>query len=351
MRIAIRAVLAACAVALPAPALAWDYPGHRVVGKIADLVLAEHHPETAKKVAALLAVTGADGKSMQRMLGEVAVFPDCAKNDGYCGRPPSKEEVDYVARNKAHHYAFHYTDVPIEQRRYRAGAAGTNDTDVVAMIEYTVAQLRGKSPPKKDGVELTDTEALWLLAHLVGDIHQPLHVGAKYYDHLCRKSVDPNRDGTPPKFGIETTVAETQGGNKILLLGPAPAVPPAEQIHLYWDSNTVTLAMQAAGVGNSEQDFAKLLAAEAPGGVKPKGDASTWAAQWATEILPLAREAHTRLTIRVSKKTKPEEGARGCRWETTLDKSYQDWAKEQARLQVAKAGFRLAALLKEIFEP
>ena len=36
---------------------------------------------------------------------------------------------------------------------------------------------------------------------------------------------------------------------------------------------------------------------------------------------------------------------------TTLDPAYQDWAKEQARTQLAKAGFRLAALLKAIFEP
>jgi hypothetical protein len=38
-----------------------------------------------------------------------------------------------------------------------------------------------------------------------------------------------------------------------------------------------------------------------------------------------------------------------CQWETTLDPGYQNWAKERARTQLAKAGFRLAALLVAIF--
>ena len=53
-RLHILAVLAALAV--PAPALAWDYPGHRMVGAIADLVLQKHDPEVYKKVQALLAI-------------------------------------------------------------------------------------------------------------------------------------------------------------------------------------------------------------------------------------------------------------------------------------------------------
>ena len=73
--------------------------------------------------------------------------------------------------------------------------------------------------------------------------------------------------------------------------------------------------------------------------------------QWAAEILPLALQAHERLTIRKGTKP-PSRAARSpCTWVTTLDPAYQDWAKEQARIQVAKAGFRLAALLKVIFEP
>lgn len=352
MRNPIPAVLfaAGAALASPLPALAWDYPGHRIVGAIADLVLQEHHPETYKKVSELLDKRDANGTIEHRSLSQVAVFPDCAKrgNEPFCGRPPSDEEKAYAARNP-HQDIFHYTDVPIEERKYLPRTAGTTDTDVVQMIGYAVAQLRGKSPPEKNDVKLTDTEAVFLLAHLVGDIHQPLHVGAKYFDKTCQKGVNPNRTGTPPKFGIGETAAETIGGNRILLMAKAPAVPPAKNLHFFWDGAAVVQAMQAAGVGGSEQDFAKLLATTPPSGWETKGDVDTWAATWATENIPLAADAHKRLTIRKSTKAAPVSGMLNCQWETTLDPGYQNWAKERARTQLAKAGFRLAALLVAIF--
>ena len=256
-----------------------------------------------------------------------------------------------VERNR-HHDKFHFTDVPLQQPTYRPGSAGTEDIDVVQMIAYAVDQLRGKHPPTKSDVNLTDTEAVWLLAHLVGDIHQPLHVGAKYFDKTCQTSLDPNIAGTPPTFGIGDTVAMTMGGNLILLTTMPPAVPPIANLHLYWDSVAVLRAMQAAGSAHSEQDFAKLLATTPPPpGWETGGSVETWAAQWASEIMPLAVEAHERLSIRKGAKPSPFTFTGGCTWEATLDPAYEDWAKAQAQVQLAKAGFRLAALFKAIFQP
>jgi hypothetical protein len=349
IRARVRAAIlgAAVAIAVPMPALAWDYPGHRIVGGIADLVLQTYYPVNQKRVSDLLEIQLPSGLWQKRTLREVAVFPDCAKknNVAFCGRPPSDEEKEYADNNKDHP-SYHYTDVPLQQQQYVLNTAGTAPTDVVQMITYAVTQLRGGTQPKKTGVKLTDTEALWLLAHLVGDIHQPLHVGAKYFDNTCETSVDPNVVGQPPKFGIGETVAQDMGGNLIALVAPAPAVPPAENLHFYWDGASVVRAMQAAGVAQSEQDFARLLAASPPPGLDTSGGVETWATQWATEIMPLAVEAHGRLTI--SKGPKPFPA---CTWTTTVDAAYQDWAKDQARNQLAKAGFRLAALLKAIFEP
>ena len=345
------AVLAFCAaLALPAPAAAWDFPGHRIVGAIADLVLQYHEPATWQRVSDLLEVKRPDGTVQKRTLREVAVFPDCAKrnNERFCGRPPSDEEKAYAARNP-NHPSYHYTDVPIEQRRYVAGSAGTADIDVVHMIDYAVAQLRGKSPTAIKGVELTDTEALWLLAHLVGDIHQPLHVGAKYFDKSCEKGVDPNVVGAgQPKFGIGASVAETVGGNLIILAAPAPAVPPADNLHLYWDGAAVLQAMRGDNLAGDEQDFARLLAAAPPAGWQTADPPESLATQWASEILPLASQAHERVSIR--KRAKPAPLG-GCTWETTLDAKYEKFAAAHARVQLAKAGFRLAALLKAIFAP
>ena len=221
------ALLAVSTAIVPIAAGAWDYPGHRIVGEVADVVLKQHHPKAHARVRALLDLKDASGKVVdKRSLGDVAVFPDCAKDEEeYCRRLPSQEEIAYAARNPKHQ-AFHFTNTPMQLKAYLAGGVGTSSIDIVQMIAYAVAQLRGASPAAKDNVSLTDSEAVWLLAHLVGDIHQPLHVGAKYFDKECEKGVDPYSGG-------EFTM--TLGGNRINLAATPPAVPPAPNLHLYWD--------------------------------------------------------------------------------------------------------------------
>ena len=135
--------------ALAAPAHAWGYAGHRIIGAIADRVLKSRYPDVYRQLQTKLAIKDASGKEVTRTLREAAVFADCAKNEKeFCGREASEEERRYALRN-LEHYKFHYTDVPIEQRKYIAGSAGTAETDVVQMIGYAVAQLRHKTPVKK----------------------------------------------------------------------------------------------------------------------------------------------------------------------------------------------------------
>jgi S1/P1 Nuclease len=344
---AIRAALlgAGTLVVMTSPAPAWDYPGHRMVGAIADFVMSSRHPKAYAKVKGLLLTKDADNNDLTRTLSQVAVFPDCAKtgNVPFCGRTPSAEEKVYSANND-NNGGFHFADVPIQQSKYVFDSPGTGKKDVVQMINYTVAQLRGKSP-QKEGVKLSDTEALWLLTHLVGDIHQPLHVGSIYFDKdTCKQVKDPN--DVPGGLG---GVAKTIGGNAIQLaaLAPDPAAPPIDNLHLFWDAIAVNNTMKAAGWPGAEQDFARLLAARAPYGWQTAGDPATWAEQWATEILPLARAAHTKLKIEF----KERDPAHHCVWTTQISPGYSRWASEQARAQIQKAGFRLAALLTAIFEP
>src|SRR2546427_12736593 len=66
MRGRIRATWVAvwAASALPVPAAAWDFPGHRIVGAIADLVLQQHYPATQQRVSELLVKN--DGGTVER---------------------------------------------------------------------------------------------------------------------------------------------------------------------------------------------------------------------------------------------------------------------------------------------
>jgi hypothetical protein len=347
MKNTIRAALlgAGTLVAMTAPSLAWDYPGHRMVGAIADFVLSSRHPDAYKKIQDLIVGKDANGNKLVRTLSQVATSPDCAKpnNVPYCGRIPSDEEKDYAANNK-HNADYHFTDVPIQQTKYVAGSPGTGTNDAVQMINYAIAQLRGKSPQKPD-VKLTDAQALWLLTHLVGDIHQPLHVGSIYFDkETCKQIKDPTVAGMD-------SVASTIGGNAIqlLALAPDPAAPPADNFHLFWDSTVVNNAMQAAGWPGAEQDFARLLASKAPPNWQTAGAPETWVEQWVADIMPTARAAHDKLKIEFLKKDPAHHDA--CVWQTQISPGYSKWASQQARNQIQKAGFRLAALLNEIFKP
>jgi hypothetical protein len=109
--------------------------------------------------------------------------------------------------------------------------------------------------------------------------------------------------------------------------------------------------MRAAGLADSEQEFARLLAAAPPAGWETNGPPETWATEWASEIMPLAVQAHELLTFRKDSAATFPTGAVSCTWTVSVDLPYQEWAKEHARTQLAKAGFRLAALLKAIFDP
>jgi hypothetical protein len=151
-----------------APVWAWGMDGHRTVGMVADLIL-QNDPAGA-----------AARQLLQNSLSEAAVWADCAK--GACG-PLTPDERTYVEDN-SQHKTFHYTDVPIQQAQYKLGTAGTREDDVVQVSKQAINILRGV-PPNQGPAVLDRKSALWVLAHMVGDLHQPLHVGG----HLLRSGV------------------------------------------------------------------------------------------------------------------------------------------------------------------
>jgi len=313
------------------PVWSWGSDGHRTVGMIADMLL-EQRPAIRDRVKQILG---------ENNLSEVSVWADCAKGFRGCQRPPTDDEKAFTRQNRKHH-AFHYTDVPIQQSQYRAGTAGTGSNDIVQVIQHAVKVLQGRAPNQGPAV-LNQREALWLLVHLVGDIHQPLHVGAIYFDGQCAEAIDPNVVGaSQPDFGIGTTVVSTRGGNDL-------QISKSKSLHSYWDGDTVKGAMRLLDVRNkSIEDFARAIVSNPPNGWKMSGDPETWSTQWATEIMPLAKSALTRVHIGEGASA---NGAFGrCAWPIALDRAYTQWANQQALSQVGKAGFRLAALLQAVFE-
>jgi S1/P1 Nuclease len=322
-------IVALCVVSNSRLAWSWSGNGHRTIGMIADLVL-ERYPKVRERVAAIL-----DGNS----LSEASVWADCAKGYRYCHRSLTDEEKAFVKHNPGHH-AFHYTDVPIQQGAYKAGTAGTADNDIVRVLAHAINVLRGKAP-NEGPAALNEREALWLIAHLVGDIHQPLHVGAIYYDKDCASVVDPNVVAKNlPEFGIGSVITSTRGGNELKI--------GSKSLHAYWDDGTVKGAMRLAGVRDLSIDgFAKVVVGAPPQAWRPTGDPETWPAQWATESLLLARSALTQIEIGPG----AVEAGGKCTWPITLQRNYTDWSNRQTLAQLGKAGFRLAEVLRVVLTP
>jgi hypothetical protein len=337
-RLVLPAVLMAV-LSLPAPAYAWFAEGHRVVGAIADLIL-ENHPVTRAEVKKLL-----DNGT----LADASTLPDCAKGAKSCDRALTLAETESIKKYKSEkknkrHYGFHYTDVPVVPNepppQYEAETVGTEDHDVVQIIRYAIKVLRSPKKNVAGPAKFDRAQALWVLTHLVGDIHQPLHVGSLFYDDKCEKAVDPN------KLEIGEDFAGTFGGNDLLIKDGGI------NLHELWDGTTVWGAMKKANKTTIEE-YAKLLMQSPPAGWEPKGDIDSWSEQWADEILPLSHKALTDASIIKISPGKPHTDGKEIKCaglEVTLDPTYLPWASGEAEKQLAKAGLRLAAVLLRVFE-
>ena len=312
--------------------------GHGLVGAIADKRLATNTTVNAK-VNTLL-----DGLTLQ----EAATLPDSIKTwdkkpDGFhvTGHPTIEAQLrafwtaNPPSGNPSHH-DFHFTDVPVfGDEKYAGGKVGRSQFDIVHMIPFCIRVLKGEEPETNDRA-ITKAVAVILLAHYMGDIHQPLHVGAEYFDSKG-KPFEPSE--TDPGFA-------DQGGNKLtLFLLSGGKNVSAGVLHGYWDGQAVTTAFGST----PDAQVAQKLANSQPPNWKLNGGAETWAEQLANEIMPIAREAHTRLSFtQIKSKAGSKDIVSGRAAEKkTSGLSYKNFAGVTASNEIQKAGWRLAALLEE----
>lgn len=341
--------------------------GHEIVGGIADQRLA--HTPPGEKVAAFL-----DGITLEKastIPDEIrgwdkngpddpaaihySAHPriDAQLRDYWKANPPTK---DLNSPTPSHHW-FHYTDVPIAGgEKYGDGTVGRSKWDIVHMIPYCIAVLKGEAP-EDNARKITKPIAVILLAHFVGDIHQPLHVGAEFFD----------KEGHPINPGKTPGSLEDQGGNTLTLNLASGGTELARhsKFHGFWDSETVmanlppmpeTLSKEErhAKIEAAKKDLLQGFLAQEPKGWRLASSVALkdYAETWANEILPLAREAHQRLQYKdVAAKTMDDGSvvAAGIAEEkkSADGVSYYDWSGRVVRGELHKAGWRLADLLEQ----
>ena len=310
----------AVSLALSDAAYGWGAPGHETVGAIADQLI------SGRRAAAQVGKLLKPGET----LASVATWADCAREE--CERL-SDEDRRFVRLNpqQAH---YHYTDVPFQAAAYEERAVGTSDDDVVHILKQCIQVLQGARGARANPHGFSQREALLLLVHLIGDVHQPLHVGTAYVNEQNEFAVPASAQAVD-----NVRIFSTGGDNDLLF--------ESGSLHSFWDNRAVSDAMRQAQV-RTPAEFATRLMQSAPNMPIVNGDVTKWPAKWATETLGASKEAHEGLTV----EAREERGRRGEShfvWRVTAAPGYAKTATALASIELTRAGYRLAAVLEALW--
>jgi S1/P1 nuclease len=343
-RTATLAALSICVWTItPTAALAWGSPGHQYVGNVAWKLL---NPNARAHVKSLL------GPGVS--LAEAAVWPDCIRSvdgsptngfsytsDQYTpaacdvfGNSASERArmTDYASRNWINcdysgqplkcNLSYHFADVNARRHSdYQLGYFGTGTNDVVQAIKAATAVLKcpsGQTCTPQAPFNIRDKrEALFLLAHFVGDVHQPLHVGAVYLDAGNGEGDD---NGQP-----------TSGGNYLLL---SPGDKP-NNLHHAWDT-------VVASIGSQPSATAIASACQISPLPNPTPEAPE---KWAGESVVEAQTAYDGMTFI------PDTSVNG-RWDVQFTGAKANYTKTMRKTQARRliqGGARLASILNSVW--
>jgi len=306
-------------------AWAWGPQGHSTVGAIADQLLAGTPAEP--KLRALLL----PGET----LAQVANWADCLKGPRVCAAELTPEMEAYVQANPLHR-EYHYTDVSIGRSGYRAGAPGTTDHDLVQILLQCVQVLRGSASPATNPHEFTPRQALLLVTHLIGDMQQPLHVGAVYLDDRGRR--------IEPRNQARAKASSNDGGNKLHVSGDNVRV-----LHGVWDFEVVTAALARSNATSPRDLAARLLRADPRPVVvtHPQRDVLAWTNDSLRASRTVLRDLrYSPRRTYVGRNGQPVDG-----WDVTLPRDYESASDDLVLERLTLGGKRLAALLQAILPP
>jgi hypothetical protein len=280
----ITAALVLCAAS--GSAISWGEEGHRLIGHIADQHLT---PQAARQVAYLLRRDRlASGEPSKRTtLAEIAYWADEIRDYGW-GK----------ARGR-----WHYDDIPVcgapDPLRFcrKGNCASEQITRHLDMLKDPRVPLRQRN------------EALKWVAHLVGDIHQPLHA-ADHGDH---------------------------GGNRIeaSFFGKRDNSPYGTiRLHTIWDVHLLKRLLQQRG---SEAAFLSVAVNTSDKAHWERGTLQ----QWMAESHRLGKEVvYGHLPGGFSCERQPQ----GI---VAIDQRYYERAVPVLEAQIRKAGIRLARLIND----
>jgi hypothetical protein len=243
--------------------LSWGRAGHEAIGYIAAAHLT---PQTATAIKDLLG---------NETLADVSNYADEIRPDSF---------FQYTA-------PWHYIDVPAEENFAQFQTSVYGQTTPNLYISLTHWQRVLANPKTNRSIKIF---ALKMVVHLVGDLHQPLHVARE----------------------------EDKGGNLIRVLFEGDST----NLHAVWDTKLIEHKGLSAAELAKEWDFAT-----------PE-DIKSWQADpligWLYESNHVSNHIY-------------DENPAG----KNLGQAYYDQHIEYVRQRIDQAGIRLAGILNQCFDP
>jgi hypothetical protein len=245
--------------AFASPTYPWGSKGHEIVAAIAETQLTD---AARKRIKELL--------PQGTTLADASTWPDKA------------------GRQIPDMNPYHFINFPKDANAYDQQRDCKLRNCIIEAIAWYVQVLTSPDAPRNE-----KRTALRFIAHLVGDIHQPLHAG----------------------------FAEDRGGNSV----DVRFTGKKTNLHSLWDTGLLEL----------EEGTAADIAARIDAAMTPE-DRNQWQgtspAQWALESLAVVRSHVYKVPV-----------------SDEVSADYIDRARPLIRTRLAQAGERLAALLNETF--
>lgn len=328
-RLAVNLIVFLVIFQLATPAFGWGNAGHRTVGQIAQLRLA-NSPTTMSKITHILR----SGET----LSSIATWADDVKEESnfFVGAtdPDSDTAHFYNQLVNTHNRKWHFVNLALGCTSYvdLRCKKFTSRTDIVQLINICIRVLRGQTVAS-NLPRLNQRNALRMLVHLVGDLHQPLHVGVGFVNVKSPEEIVFEND--PVKI-LDNGFPGDSGGNSLLIEGETSG-----NLHSFWDTDLVKKAM----AGQTVFQFSQSLNTLATPAWNPTGNPNTWAAQWASDTLRVS-EQHAYKTIEITEEVFIDDRTK---YTVTKGSSYKADNVPVVKEQLAKGGYRLAKLLQAIF--
>lgn len=239
-------------------------PRHRSIAEVADTFLTQAAHKAAGKLLKKINATN---------LKAVATWADDIKPI-MKNKPKDKDTLDFLAKFP-NTREWHFVDLPIDADSYDTTryAAFTRADDIVHTAVECINILLGKSK------KFSKLNALRWLVHLVGDMHQPLHIACSYIDYSKTKpQLIFEKDEIINRQLLQKS---DRGGNRIIL----PIGSKGKPLHSYWDSDLPA----------KDLNFSNAVPAAIP--PVPKNKLVDLPAQWVGDNVKYAKEAYKGLTV------------------------------------------------------